>query len=134
MLETLTRPLHVIPVVYPVKRKKRFLYSTVYHLTPSAAHLISLITGVKKRYMYNLCVHNNLIPLPKGFDAITWGRKSEKAHISLKKTFFHDDDITMQDITMWINILCHEVSHVPQINKYRFLCFGLLPYLFAHIY
>ena len=121
-------------ILVPLKR--RFLFFTInrWELRPSVAHLLHLIVKIKTHNIQKIVIHNNLIPLPKPYAAITFGRKTEAAHISFSKSFFKQGDLTMNDITLWVEILTHEVTHIKQIKKYRFFGFGLLPYLLAHAY
>ena len=121
-------------VLIPIKHRFLFLRYYTYKLTPVVSHLMQLITNTNIRNIQNITIHNNLILLPHGFDAITFGTKSRKPHISVKKSYFKNNLPKNTQIYNWLEILSHEISHIKQIDKYRFLCFGFLPYVSVHLF
>lgn len=116
--------------------QKRFLFFTyqTYKLRPCVVQLLTSITKINKKYLQDAEIHNNLVPLPHKYAAITLGRSQRHAHISFVKSYFNKSTYTLNDITLWLEMLSHEVVHIKQLEKHGFLCFKLLPYLIVHAY
>lgn len=128
-------PIHFIDVagLYP---KSILIYDPNlglyggYHFTQSAAHLLSLVSGVNQAYIDNAVVQERAIgqyrPFYKaneGGGAITLGHNSFNANITYTENYFSDDPKSYdnhgfgQDIYRWLSISSHEVGHIPQISK-----------------
>ena len=101
-----------------------------YWLTPSAVHLLSLVSGVKESYIANSIIvkrgFGHYVPWyssKKGGGGITLGHNSYCSNIILTENYFEDDASAYnnhgygQNISEWLDILSHEVGHIPQIDK-----------------
>lgn len=121
-------------IFIPLKHRFCGITYYTYNLRPSVAHFLHLIVKTKTRKLENITIHNNLIPLPKQYDGITFPFISPNGHISLRKSYFNKSELNMNDITAFLEILAHECTHVKQIDRYSFLGFHFLPYVFAHLY
>gem|GEM_PF-666492 len=101
-----------------------------YRLTSPATHLLSLVSGVKESYIANAIIVKrglgHYVPFyssRKGGGAITLGYSSNKSNIILTQNYFEDDASAYnnngygQNISEWLDILSHEVGHIPQIDK-----------------
>ena len=101
-----------------------------YRLTTPASHLLSLVSGVKESYIANAIIVKrglgHYVPWyssRKGGGAITLGYSSNKSNIILTQNYFEDDASAYnnngygQNISEWLDILSHEVGHIPQIDK-----------------
>ena len=124
----------ITDILVPLEHKFCSFTYCNYVMRPSVAHLVRLITKIRTRNIQNIVIHNNLIPLPSRYIAITFGRRMSKAHISFQKSMFNKEYLNMNDVTYWLEMLCHESTHIKQIEKYRFFVFGLLPYLIVSMY
>ena len=101
-----------------------------FRLTAPATHLLSLVSGVKESYIANAIIvkrgFGHYIPWyssRKGGGAITLGYSSNKSNIFLTQNYFEDDASAYnnngygQNISEWLDILSHEVGHIPQIDR-----------------
>ena len=109
---------------------RAFPHGGGYRLTSSAVHLLSLVSGVKESYIANSIIvkrgFGHYVPWyssKKGGGAITLGYSSNCSNIILTQNFFEDDASAYnnhgygQNISEWLDILSHEVGHIPQIDK-----------------
>ena len=101
-----------------------------YRLTSPAAHLLSMVSGVKESYISNSIIVErgvgHYVPWyssKKGGGAITLGYSSNSSNIILTQNYFEDNASAYdnngygQNISEWLDILSHEVGHIPQIDK-----------------
>lgn len=123
--------------------KAGFFRSDYYTLRPSAAYLLSEISGVNSEYIKNVNIikrgFGKYIPLydtNQGGGAITLGDGPYSAAIYLTENYFEDNPTAYnnngygQDLYNWIGLLSHEVKHLDHIKnsngKGRYiLSFGL---------
>ena len=109
---------------------RAFPHGGGYRLTSPAAHLLSLVSGVKESYIANSIIVErgvgHYVPWyssKKGGGAITLGYSSNSSNIILTQNYFEDDASAYnnhgygQNISEWLDILSHEVGHIPQIDK-----------------
>jgi RHS repeat-associated protein len=101
-----------------------------YRFTKSAAHLLSLVSGVDKVYIENAVVQERAVgqyrpfySASKGGGAITLGWNSIGATITYTENWFADDRSAYnghgygQDVYAWLALSSHEVGHLPQISR-----------------
>jgi RHS repeat-associated protein len=111
-----------------------------YKFTQSAAHLLSLVSGVSRVYIDNTVVQERaagqyrpFYSAKDGGGAITLGSGVLNSNITYTENFFNDDPASYnghgygQDVMSWLSLSSHEVGHLPQISKAG----GLLSYLFG---
>ncbi|GAA4379797.1 hypothetical protein GCM10023186_17580 [Hymenobacter koreensis] len=109
-----------------------------YRFTQSAAHLLSLVSGVDRVYIENIVVkergvghYRPFYNANEGGGAITVGHNSFGATITYTQNWFADDPDSYsghgfgQNVMRWLALSSHEVGHIPQISKEG----GLLGYL-----
>ncbi len=109
---------------------RAFPHGGGYRLKPPAVHLLSLVSGVKESYIANSIIVErgvgHYVPWyssKKGGGAITLGYSSNNSNIILTQNYFEDDASAYnnngygQNISEWLDILSHEVGHIPQIDK-----------------
>ena len=101
-----------------------------YKFTPSAAHLLSLVSGVDRIYIDNTVVQERapgqyrpFYSANKGGGAITLGTDIFNSNITYTENWFSDDPNSYeghgygQNIMAWLFLSSHEVGHLPQIAK-----------------
>jgi len=101
-----------------------------YRFTQSAAHLLSLVSGVDRLYIEHAIIQERapgqyrpFYSANKGGGAMTLGWNSVGATINYTENYFADDRSSYkghgygQDIFEWLDISSHEVGHLPQIDR-----------------
>jgi RHS repeat-associated protein len=101
-----------------------------YKFTQSAAHLLSLVSGVSRVYIDNVVVQERAAgqyrpwySAKDGGGAITLGSGVLNSNITYTENFFNDDPSSYnghgygQDVMAWLSLSSHEVGHLPQIGK-----------------
>ena len=110
--------------------KAGFFRSDYYTLRPSAAYLLSEISGVNSEYIKNVNIikrgFGKYIPLydtNQGGGAITLGEGPYSAAIYLTENYFEDNPTAYnnngygQDLYNWLWLLSHEVKHLDHIKN-----------------
>lgn len=101
-----------------------------YKFTQSAAHLLSLVSGVNRIYIDNTIVQERaagqyrpFYSANKGGGAITSGTGVLNSNITYTENWFNDDPNSYnghgygQNIMEWLYLSSHEVGHLPQVAK-----------------
>ena len=110
-----------------------------YKLKQSAAHLLSLVSGVSQGLIEGTVIQRRaagqyrpLYSCNSGGGAITVGTRSYTT-ITFTENWFEDNPNKYEgngyglDVMSWLDLLSHEVGHLPQIKREG----GLLPYLLS---
>jgi len=101
-----------------------------YKFTQSAAHLLSLVSGVSRVYIDNTVVLERAVgqyrpfySANEGGGAITLGSGVLNSNITYTENWFNDDPNSYnghgygQDVMEWLYLSSHEVGHLPQVAK-----------------
>ena len=110
-----------------------------YKLKQSAAHLLSLVSGVSQELIANTVIQKRAAgqyrpwySCNSGGGAITAGTRSYTT-ITFTENWFEDNPNKYEgngyglDVMSWLDLLSHEVGHLPQIKRKG----GLFPYLLS---
>ena len=112
-----------------------------YKLKQSAAHLLSLVSGVSQELIANTVIQKRAAgqyrpwySCNSGGGAITVGTRSYTT-ITFTENWFEDNPNKYEgngyglDVLLWLDLLSHEVGHLPQIKRKG----GLFPYLLSFV-
>ena len=132
----LNNPINHIDMdgLYPkgvlVHHKTSFYRADYYTFTKPAAHIISLVTGIKEDYIRTVNVMEKGIgreyPLydPNiGGGAITLGSDPNNVTMTFTKNFFADDANDYngngygKNVFEWLNLVSHEATHIKHVEQ-----------------
>ena len=110
--------------------KTVFYRADYYTFTRPAAHIISLVTGVKEEYIRGVNVmekgfgHNYPMYNPNiGGGGITIGSNPNSVTMTFTENYFADDATSYngngygQNVTEWLSMASHEATHIKHIEQ-----------------
>lgn len=129
-----------------ILHKTSFYRADYYTFTKPAAHLISLVTGVKEDYIRNVNVMEKGIgrnyPMynpNKGGGGITIGSCPDNVTMTFTNNYFDDNATDYggngfgQNVVEWLSIASHEATHIKHVEqaggKFKYLVHFLKQYV-----
>ena len=113
-----------------VPHKTSFYRADYYTFTKPAAHLLSLVTGVKERYIRSVNVMEKglgreypMYDPCSGGGGITIGSNPYNVTMTFTKNYFADDATEYdgngygQNVVEWLEIISHEATHINHVEK-----------------
>ena len=106
--------------------------TTYYNFTKSAAHLLSLVSGVSEGYIRNVRLEE-FKGQPKN-NSITLGSNPENTRMLVSPTYFDESDMSDgQYYDWWFREFSHEVGHIKQIERDQNLGMYLLKSIYGYV-
>ena len=90
--------------------------TTYYNFTESAAHLLSLVSGISEKHIRKVRLEEFGGQLKN--NCITLGSSPEKTRILVSPTYFDESNMSSEQYyDWWFREFSHEVGHIKQINR-----------------
>ena len=103
-----------------------------YRFTESAAHLLSLVSGVSETYIRNVKLEE-FAGQPKN-NSITIGTDPMKVRMLVSPTYFDESGSTQNEYyDWWMREFSHEVGHIKQIGRDKSLTLYVVKTIFGYV-
>lgn len=92
------------------------IQTTYYNFTESAAHLLSLVSGVSEEYIRNVRLEEFGAQWKN--NCITLGSSPERTRMLVSPTYFDESNMSSEQYyDWWFREFSHEVGHIKQIDR-----------------
>ena len=117
----------------PRRMVTQFYKEVYYTFTESAAHLLSLVSGVDEEYIKNARLEEFRFQVEN--NCMTVGSSPEKTHILVSPEYFDDSHSSSERnyYNWWLVEFSHEVGHIKQIDRDRNIGSYLLKTIWGYI-